>query len=87
MVSIDNLNSVTIPLKISKYNGQQYCTFCSKKSGNCFLIRTNKGSKIVCFNCKIQINKNFNLKFERETFSNNRNIFSGGLPFTNRRKF
>ena len=87
MISIKDMDSVVIPLHISKFNGNNFCSFCRNNSYHCFTVRTNVGTRIICDHCKAKIEKHYSIKPERETVSNNRNILSGGLPFTNRHKY
>jgi len=87
MISDKDMDSVFIPLHISKFAGTNFCSFCTSKSSSCFTVRTGIGTRIICNHCKDKVEKHYSLKPERETFSNNKNILSGGLPYTNRHKY
>jgi hypothetical protein len=87
MISDKDMDSVSIPLHISKFGGLNFCSFCKSKSSSCYTVRTNIGTRIICNHCKEKVEKHYSLKPERETFSNNKNILSGGAPYTNRHKY
>jgi len=87
MISDKDMNSVVVPLHISKFAGTNFCSFCTSKISSCYTVRTDIGTRIICHKCKESIEKHYSLKSERETFSNNKNILSGGAPYTNRHKY
>lgn len=87
MITFKGIDTVSIPLHIEKYPGTNYCCFCKINITSCHTVRTNIGTHIICSHCKEKIENHYSLKPERETVINNRNILSGGLPYTNRHKY